>query len=190
MNNCRKAELQKKLSLFSMQVKLHTYWNKHFLCSLQISTILIFHYLVDIYVVTSSAKEACEIEKWLYYMRFFIHVRAAHNPKVVSSNLAPATKTKREHSSKWRNCEREKQLLICLNVLFYYTISLEFCQAFWVEFLGSFFVDLKTARLTMACTRRQIRRQKYFFHRVGIFCRQAVAKKKWDNVKNVCRVKK
>lgn len=57
-------------------------------------------------------------------------------------------------------------------------------------FSAHFLVGLKTARLTIACTRRQIRRQKHFFHHVGIFCRQVVAKKKWDNVKNVCRVKK
>ena len=39
----------------------------------------------------------------------------------------------KEHSSKWRNWEEKEQLLICLNVLFYYILFLAFCQALWVE---------------------------------------------------------
>ena len=112
MNSCKKEKYQVKLLLCSMQVK------EWFLCSLQISTILIFHYLVDIYVVISSAKEAYKIKKWLYYMRFFIHVRAAHNPKVVSSNLAPATR----NSYLKDNWEQEKHAVSVLYrgcVLFY-----------------------------------------------------------------------
>lgn len=117
-----------KLLLCSMQVK------EWFLCSLQISTILIFHYLVDIYVVISSAKEAYKIKKWLYYMRFFIHVRAAHNPKVVSSNLAPATR----NSYLKDNCEQEKHVVSVLYrgcVLFYW--------CFRIIWNGSFFKKIE-----------------------------------------------
>ena len=124
MNSCKKEKYQVKLLLCSMQVK------EWFLCSLQISTILIFHYLVDIYVVISSAKEAYKIKKWLYYMRFFIHVRAAHNPKVVSSNLAPATR----NSYLKDNCEQEKHVVSVLYrgcVLFYW--------CFFVVWNDSFF---------------------------------------------------
>lgn len=64
----------------------------------------------------------------------------------------------KEHSSKWRNWEEKEQLLICLNVLFLYTISLAFCQVLWVEFSRLIFVDSETARSAMACTRRRIRR--------------------------------
>lgn len=125
------------------------------------------------------------IQKVWIFLGFFTCVRAAHNPKVVGSNPAPATKLKSAMQLFWEMAVKTRNFCIAL----FLSILLDFSRFVkgkteknWsCTVVQLIFVHSEISRFALALVRRRIRRRIFFC----VLRRRTVGEKSARNIREM-----